>query len=368
LGEVPFIMPATARTCKHYPGFLREEDPESGHGVFDTLVRQAAFESVVELAAKRSAEAPVYLYDPHCPCCSEKVDAPPFQHYALLGNTHYCARPVEQRLSRTAINRTRWAAQTAQLYTLSLLSQQTQTDLQERLTRVNAVTTLRGEVLASDRHQHTVMAALERIERLGGGRSRGLGRCRIAVSEAPEGDDPLAGADVFAAQVEAGRFEKPEKQRNLSDRLRKLNWLLQVERDFWKRTGAEALPGRWYFTIDLLADAILRDCGLPTLHLSPEMAGFTGDGLPPVSLALAHVNRTYRSGWSGAKGLPRPVHLAAARGSVYFYEVAPADRFSVLRLLERLVQLEAEGVGLERERGLGRVMVCAPFHLEIEAV
>ncbi|HLB49397.1 MAG TPA: type III-B CRISPR module-associated Cmr3 family protein [Anaerolineales bacterium] len=365
--DEPQALPATARTCKRYPGFLRPEDPEGGHGIFDALIRQAAFESAVN-----DSDRPLpYLYEPHCQVCGEGVDAPPVAHYARFDeNTFYSASAVEQRLSRTAINRARWAAQDEQLYTLSLLSEKMSTGLISkhggRIEYVQSVTILKGTVRVADGREETMKVALQSMRWVGAGRSRGLGECNVTAKVVPEVNNRLEGLGDFAAQAEANKFERPETTNTLIGRLQEFNRLLQSERAFWMQLGVPVLPGQWYFSVDLLADAILRDNGAPTLQLTPEMIGITGDGKPLVKHTLSAVNRTYRSGWSGAKGLPRPVKLAAARGGVYLFAVEAGDATTMRKLVERLAELEAEGIGEERERGCGRLIICAPFHLEVE--
>jgi hypothetical protein len=65
-------------------------------------------------------------------------------------------------------------------------------------------------------------------------------------------------------------------------------------------------------------------------------------------------------GWWTVAGLPHPTALAAAAGSVYLYRAGPDVDLDVL--IERLREIQAEGIGRERERGSGVVLPCAPFH------
>jgi len=371
--SAPF--PATARTCKHHPGFQRAEaDPDERHGVFDILIRQVAFEQAID-----TGQPLPYIYLPRCPRCRESVK-PMEGFYALVEDRFQAPQVRVRRLSRTAIGRARGTAQEAQLYTLSVLSEEMDTDfLDVDGGPIPSITTLRGQVWVEEASVEAMTRALRQIEQLGGARSRGLGQvAEITVRRADKLDDDGLGfflealeKSEFALHGELARREddgEPLRPANLGERLLCFNHQLQVEREFYARLGLSVLEREWYFTLDLLADAVLHDSnGLPTLRLEPAMIGLVGDSLPEVRLERAFVGRAYRSGWSGAHGLPRRVQLATKMGGVYLYGVATAGREENRRLLEVLQRLEENGIGEEQARGFGRVQVCSPFHLEVKA-
>ena len=120
-------------------------------------------------------------------------------------------------------------------------------------------------------------------------------------------------------------------------------------------------PPGTYFSVDLLAPAILRDPhGLPTLKLG---LNFNGRPREPVFWAT---QPTFVGGFSTAWGLPKPTYLAAATGSVYVFRVdkSPDDP----TLLSWLESLEAQGVGQRTDEGLGEILICHPFHKEVMPV
>ncbi len=371
--SVPF--PATTRTCKHHPGFQRvEADPDERHGVFDVLIRQVAFEQAME--TRRPLP---YVYLPRCPRCREPVK-PMEGFYALLGDRFQAPWIPIRRLSRTAIGRGRGTAQEAQLYTLSVLSEEMDTDfLDEDGSPVRHITTLRGQVWVEEAGVEAMTAALRQVERLGGARSRGLGQvAEVMVRPTLKPED--AGLGLFLEALEGSKFAlsgelarreedgEPLRPANLGERLLCFNHRLQAEREFYARLRLPVLEQGWYFTLDLLADAVLHDTdGLPTLRLDPVEIGLAGDGLPEVRLERAFVSRAYCGGWSGAHRLPRQVRLAAEMGGVYLYGVAAAGPEANRRLLEILRLMEEKGIGEGRARGFGRVQVCSLFHLEVKA-
>jgi len=75
---------------------------------------------------------------------------------------------------------------------------------------------------------------------------------------------------------------------------------------------------------------------------------------------------TFVGGFSTAWGLPKPTHLGTAMGSVYVFRVdkSPDDA----ELLLWLESLEAQGVGMRTDEGLGEVLICHPFHKEVMPV
>ena len=68
------------------------------------------------------------------------------------------------------------------------------------------------------------------------------------------------------------------------------------------------------------------------------------------------------SGWNAALGLPKEDDRAIAAGSVFFFEYLGDNPDS---LSQRLKCLESAGLGERRSEGFGRVIVCDPFHWEV---
>jgi CRISPR-associated protein Csx10 len=379
-GDVAYPFPATARSCKHHPGFRRDDyDPDERHGIFDILIRQYTFEKVLE----RGKPLP-FIYLPDCPRCRAKAEPVSSPFYGLLADRYQAPEILRRRISRTAISRRRGAAEEEQLFTLNVLGERMDTDfLDEDGMTIKQITTLRGRVWVDDDSVEAMQAALGQVERIGAVRSRGMGRvARIeatAITTSRHSGRSEESTALFLKQVIDGAFALPEQLQtreyareplrpdSLSRRLVAFNVRFRAEQEFYAKLGTP-LPGdRWYFTVNLLSDTILTDDGLPTLRLTPAMLNLTGGEFPKVDLERTFVGRTHRSGWSGAYGLPRPVHLAVPMGGVYLYSVEATGEEATGRLLERLDHLEQDGLGLDRERGCGQVMVCLPFHLEVEA-
>lgn len=375
-GDTAYPFPTTARTCKHYPGFQRNEfDLDERHGIFDILIRQYAFEKALE-----SGKPLPFIYIPKCPNCRAKAEPVSSPFYSLVDDRYQAPQILSRRLSRTAISRRRGAAQEGPLFTLNILSEQMNTDfMDEDGVYVKQITTLRGRIWVSDNNVGAMQSALKQVERIGAVRSRGMGRvARIEATPILPVEDNSVKA-LFLSQMVSEKFTLPEhlqkrdsdgeplRPESLGERVIAFNARFQAEENFYKKLGVPVPNSCWYFTVNMLSDAILTDEGLPTLCLTPEMLGLVKDELPRLKLERAFIERAYRSGWSGAHGLPRQMHLAVRMGGVYLYRVEIADEKETNQLLKRMEKLERDGLGLDRERGCGQVMICLPFHLEVEA-
>jgi CRISPR-associated protein Csx10 len=159
--------------------------------------------------------------------------------------------------------------------------------------------------------------------------------------------------------------EVPSSLPSVRERIQHFNEKLQeVWRqlaDLAKQVGFHApeKPEGIYFSVDLLSPAVLHDAqGIPTLRLQLNLNGQT---LKPVFWAT---QPALVGGWSTAWGLPKPTALGAAMGSVYVFRTEK----SLDEIAPPLEALEAQGVGDRTDEGLGEILVCHPFHLEVMAV
>jgi len=312
-----FPFPLTARTCKLKEGFpTKASEAEKHHGVFDTLVFQAVFEEML------STNTPLpFIYRPRCPRCGGAVKEAT-GCYGWLQDTPLPGKEVNiMRTTHTAINRTRGVAEDGLLYTIEAIQKET---------------TFRSTLWASCEVKNGELeAALLRIAHLGRGASRGRGRVKVTPYPTP----------ILPS---------------LKNRIKALTACIEKERLFYYTIADRSQnnePGEaHYFTLDLLSPAILGDGVTADLQLPPERLGLT-DG---VKLVRRWVAPEHVGGWWTVAGLPHPTALATAAGSVYLYRAEPKIKLNTLT--ERLVEIQAEGIGRERERGYGAVLPCAPFH------
>lgn len=156
---------------------------------------------------------------------------------------------------------------------------------------------------------------------------------------------------------ETGRLLEPvaERLKTFNERLREV-WKDLANLASQITTVSPDKPEGTYFSVDLLAPAILRDPqGIPTLKLSLPR---NGEPLNPVFWAT---QPEFVGGFSTAWGLQKPTHLGAAAGSVYVFRVDEPQQ-AVASWLE---EVEAHGVGYRTDEGLGEILICHPFHKEV---
>jgi len=318
----PHVVPATAVSCKDWPGFKKGGVPEEQckaaeepdhHGVFDTLIDRLCWEELMPAGL---------IYHPDCPRCGGRLDT--FGGFYICHNGQYESVRARQRLlTRVALNRRRGVAEDELLYSPSVLAEGT------------FISGFWGDGLAEE-----IKRVLDgKTVYLGGGSSRGLGRCQVTVREDSPTND-LADRIGNFNEVLKGRWE-------LYSRL-----VSQEKRQPW--------PGDGFFVLDLQADAILkRDGWLPTTVIEEAMLQ-EATGVRDESLRLwrSYAGLGYRGGWQSAWGLPKETEAVATMGSVYVFWTEDMTKWQTA-----LADLEALGIGYRRTEGFGRVRVCDDFHL-----
>lgn len=285
--------PPTRFSCKHKPE----------HGMFDTLARQYALE--VALAH----DIPDWLDQLRCPICGDTAEM----------NSELVTSKALTTISttHTAINRLRRTAEDTLLYTeegtlldSSLMVYAGWLDIPEPF--IEPLSTFFFE---------------ERELRIGGSRSRGMGRVTIEGFDAFQLSEPL--------ENRVGRFNQA-----LQDVL--LLYKDQTDIQYPELTSTEQ---QLFFTLNLRDEAIFLNEALPTT--SPILP----DGIRIVSRWIGWHSV---GGWHMAARLPRRTQLSLS--GVYLC------RFEDLVDYEVLTWLESEGVGQLREQGFGQVIICDPIH------
>lgn len=323
----PFLLPATAVSCKDHSGFRGK-----GDGVFDTLIDRACWELLRPAAMQ---------YAPRCPACGGRTKS--FGGaYGVSDGVYRSQVVARELLTRVAINRRRGVAEDELLYAINALSQYAPVEAEDpcQETQFEPTRYVGSIHLGDDSLTTAVSDQLQRIVRLGGGSSRGLGRVRVDIIDGPT---------------------RPE----VTERLERFNDMLAERWRLTSRlTGSETTPQYAYFAITLQSDTVLSADGWqPDVRLSEAMVwrACGESGQPPAGLRLIRCYATHviRGGFQSAWGLPKQTDLAVQAGGVYLYQVDALDGWA-----QHLERLEAQGVGSRRAEGFGRVRVCDPFHYE----
>lgn len=305
-------LPLSAWTCKSYPGFR-----PGGHGVLDSLIPRLAY------ALLERSNAPSSLpFQTVCDLCKART-TPLGGYYACdpEGRFERIRIPLQFQ-TKIAMSRRRRAAMEGMLYQVTAIAPH------EPLTLIGC---MHGPA-------DLIRELREAIARVGIGALTRRGYGEVEVEEA-----------------------QPPAYPPLQERVERFNRLL---RDLWKDLSRlvpanppPELPAGLYFTVDLLAPGIFREepLGSPTLVPTLRLAG-------QVLRPIFWITRPLLvSGWSTAWGLPKPIALAAAPGSSYVFCWEQTN-------WEALEALEQDGIGERTDEGFGELLICHPFHTEVEPV
>jgi CRISPR-associated protein Csx10 len=321
--SLPF--PMTALECKLKGGFRnvpRRYRKDAGHGIRDSLLIALAYTELERLGAR--FPVPMLLrcthreHDMLCGGRMERVGG----FYVRLEEGWMKVKPSQGIQTKVALSRHRRAAQEQMLYHVLGLRP-------AGLSFIGRLWTDNDELVA------LLKQAVETVG-VGALTTRGFGSARLSEVEVHQVPSVSERVAQFNAKLR-------EVWRDLADLVRQVG------------TEAPAEPEGTYFSVDLLAPALLRDRhGLPTLRLELSL---NSQGIEPVWWATQPV---FVGGWSTAWSLPKPTGLGAAQGSVYvFYVERPMQE-----ILPWLGTLEVQGVGLRTDEGLGEILICHPFHME----
>jgi CRISPR-associated protein Csx10 len=330
----PFLQ--TVVTCKKNPGFISEYSKEKDknphttekHGVFDTLISQIAYDEIGKLVISWQAK---------CSKCGDRVE--PIGGFYFVNNLekkdYEQVKVKKDRIMKTAINRKREIAEDEMLYSIEAIRDET---------------IFVGEIIFEDSKDRIVKGIFKEIlsSRVGGAISRGYGEVGIEIQE-----------------------NSIQKDLSLEKRVKSFNNKLK---EYWDvyipfAINKKPYPQETYFTIDLQSDAIQQSSfGIPSPIITPEtlkdtLKNFGFSDIPEIELVRAFSLPRFVSGWSEAWKLPKDVSLATKAGSVFVFKTPDFDR-----LIEPLEALEEYGLGERTKEGYGRVLICDPFHLEVEGV
>jgi CRISPR-associated protein Csx10 len=311
---LPF--PMSALECKIKGGFRQTQDPgQAGHGIRDSLLIALAYAEMERLGA--SFPVPMLL---RCRTCKGRLERASGFYVAFAEG--WLKVGVELAIqSKAALSRYRRAAQERMLY---------------RVVALRPQGVFLGRIWLENQGDWELLQ--EAVQNVGVG----------ALTTRGFGSSKLVEATIALPAVR--------------DRLIQFNQRLrQVWRDLaylarWAEAEVPDLPEGTYFSVDLLAPAILYDQHqLPTLKLTLRLGN---ELLLPVYWAT---QPAFAGGWSTGWGLPKPTAPAAAMGSVYvFRSEQPPET-----LVPHLENLEVLGVGERTDEGFGEILVCHPFHLEV---
>ena len=323
------VLPATAVSCKDFSGFYKADDNEK-HGIFDTLLERIV------------SEKAEWMYQPNCPKCQGRVEAQ--SGFYTKSESIFTKKELNTRLlTRVAINRHRKVAEDELLYHLTAIDpvfvKSEKVNSQDKIKSEKVI--LHGSARIPSNLVNKVDQTLQqKVNRLGGGSSRGLGEVNIGV-------------------------DKQQPSDTLSKRICNFNKSFQ---EVWKayadlpNTEIGEFEGT-YFTVNLRSDAILtaEDGWQRSMVLTAPMLQAMIGCEVEVTLVRSFASYSYVGGWNAAWGLPKETALITQMGSVFVFHAPDIDKW-----LPKLQTLENIGIGNRREEGFGQILICDPFHLRTQ--
>jgi CRISPR-associated protein Csx10 len=337
-----YPFPLTARTCKRYSGLSDGTMAENRmhHGVIDILLADFAYDLISDpqFPHRSSLQPNQPDWRPHVlpgtrgesDYCQSEVEsgrcngpmAVATGYYAWDSGPLKVHAPVITRTTHVGINRARGVAQDQLLFT------------EERLLAHESSQSLFACVSVPESKIDVLRNAINGTHYVGRGRSRGNGR--IVIQE----------------EVSVSAPELAERLQTFQQAIRAA---LRPYREVDSRVQID-LPGT-LFSVTLASPAILHQAGRPLRIPTPASLGLPAAGIECIR---AWARTEVVGGWDSAAGLPRRRAMATRAGSVFLFWAPP--EVNTAQLSAALLGCERNGVGDERERGYGQLVVCAPFH------
>ncbi|MDY6782169.1 MAG: CRISPR-associated RAMP protein Csx10 [Cyanobacteriota bacterium] len=318
------VVPATALSSKSKPGFKSQK----GNGVFDALIDRFC------------AESYGHFYEPNCPTDTDSGRVDAFTgFYSELNGKYYSHSITSRLLTRAGINRRRTTSEEQILYSIEVLNESKDRG------KIKKPVIYTGAILVTERLADSLRNFINNCQddlRLGGATSRGLGRVKIAAMQ-PRDSTTL----------------QPSLEERIDNFKNKLHQRWEEWKQIYNRPLEDRLEKRTFFTIDLQSDAILREGWLRTTVISEDMLReFTGVSDASLKLHAAYSSYDYLSGWNSAWGLMKDVELVTNKGGVYLFSTTQPHIW-----IEKLENLEVNGLGERTAEGFGQIRVCNEFHL-----
>lgn len=318
------VLPATARSCKSFGGFVNPEaDPyDPKHGVYDGLILYHAYQERL----RYDSEIMSHLkYLDEC----EQCGAPTEQFtgvFAKAGREERYIKFENQRfvVTRTALDEYTLTAKEGSLFSIEVILPP----------KPEKAEYFYGKIFVSD---FSLESDLKKFIdtayfSIGGERTYGYGRVKmIETAIIPQQNDIEYRLDNFNSILK--KFLPGEES---------LHFVLTFNSD-------TILVDRFLRYVSPLNENILRD-------YYPTSLNFT--------LVEAHCSTRLVQGWSNIHKLPKENELAIVKGAVFLFKI---DReIQKQKLINYLTKIELNGIGERKAEGFGEVIVCHPFHMEVE--
>ncbi len=333
-------VPLTLRTCKYKSGFQHE----GKHGVEDVLF------AALHLAVHDDSQALASLGGCSYSGCQHVLKAAGgFITHAEADTSGDVTWQTQGKLStrtqaHVGLNRRRKGAESGVLYARQVISEQQAVERDSGDTEL-CPTVMQADITASKDEMKVLQQALAKQAtlRIGTARSRGLGNCTVK------------------------RFGACPSLPPLSDRIDTFNkaWNASCEHYGHTSPADSTLISLTLDTPALFVDAFLRP------NLAPEGQDLLQEAYSHETehaQALRNLRAVHQiarpttvQGWNGLARFPHAAMQGLQAGSILVFEAPEVTD----ELRAALSHLEAQGTGLQRHFGMGRIRVCDPIHAHV---
>ena len=316
-------LPATARSCKSFSGF---KDPNAEinnpkHGVLDILIRSYVFQKNLRNNIENSTES--NIIDECLECGSSMI--PFLGVYAKVGMDERYFRFENQKniITRTSINENTQTAIPGALFSTEVIQPDNEYNYH-------------GKIIVYDTslEQQLIDLISNSTFTIGGERTYGYGQVEVIEAR----------INTYPNSIEA-------KLVTFNDKLK------------------EYLPdvGSQHFVVTLNSDTILVDRFLRFSSMLNEiiLKDYFHTELN-FKLVKSFCTTKIVQGWSNIHKLPKENDLAILKGGVFLFKTEIETDPQIL--IEYLQEIESQGIGERKTEGFGEVIICNPFHLEVDPI
>ncbi len=319
-----YPVPVTAASCKRFEGFRFDETgvDQPHHGVRDTLIPWALF-----CLSQRNR---IDVLQPLATCPHEGCDQPLDRFSGFYRRDRFeatalgKARVRKGLRTRTGIDRSTGGVHHSILYSREVL--------QPSMTFWGTATVPDKHADAFDAFVQTASAS--GLLRLGNNRTRGFGAAILQVERISEDDID-----------------------SLRQRIRAFDGGLRAQ----ARSYSIDTPHKLYLPLTFTSDTIIYD------RLLRQRTGLDANALSAFGIEgaeLIYRNSSVRRvmGWNSLWRVPKADDIAITMGSVFLFGLSQELNDDLLQVLLRL---QRNGVGVRRREGFGRLLIANPFHWEV---
>ena len=325
------IVPATARSCKNFSGFKEKKmDKEAPkHGVLDSLIRFYAYQDKLR---KNEVDNSCLNFLEECEYCGS-----PTEHFTGFfgeieqkGVKYESHEPKKMVITRTAIDENTMTAKEGTLFSNELIIPPDQ----------DKGLAFHGNIFVTEGLEDELVNFLSDNTSfsIGGERTYGYGQTEIE------------GIDIINKSV----FPDTDLKSRLSSFNEKVKQFLPEE---------ESL----YFVLTLNADAIVIDSFMRFVSCLDDaiLRQYFPTELS-FKMVESYCSTRIIKGWSNVHKLPKDNDLAIVKGSTFLFKTdKEIDEEELVTYLENI---EQTGIGERKIEGFGEVIICHPFHLEVNPI